>query len=93
MTKRLVPTTINAAGIEEIRAFLLANHNRPDLYEGTTRSTMDMLAAWARQAEFSLGEGNDAGIELKARDSIHGCTQTFTVSNAGVDCVEFDDEE
>ncbi|ABM60727.1 hypothetical protein [Verminephrobacter eiseniae] len=35
-----------------------------------------------------LGEGNDAGIELKARDSINGRTQTFTVSTAGVDSVE-----
>lgn len=77
--------TINAAGIEEIRAFLLANHTTPDLYEGTTKFTMDMLRAWAADAEFSLSEGNDAGVELKARDSIHGRTQTFTVSDAGVD--------
>lgn len=91
MTK-LVPTTINAAGIEEIRAFLLANHIKPELYEGTDSATMGMLRAWAAEAEFSLGEGNDAGIELKARDSIHGRTQTFTVSAVGVDSTEDEDD-
>lgn len=93
MAKQLIPTSINAAGVEEIRAFLVANHNKPELYEGTDSTTMGMLRAWAQEAEFSLGEGNDAGIELKARDSIHGHTKTFTVSAAGVDSVEFDDEE
>lgn len=76
---------INAAGIEEIRAFLVTNHKQPDLYAGSTKTTRDMLRAWAQEAEFSLSEGNDAGIELKARDSIHGHTQTFCVSDAGVD--------
>ena len=89
MTKN---NTINGAGIEEIRAFLVTNHNKPELYEGTDSLTMDMLRAWAREAEFSLSEGNDAGIELKARDSIHGHTQAFTVSAAGVDLADYEEE-
>lgn len=93
MAKQLVPAAINASGVEEIRAFLVANHNKPELYEGADSITMGVLRAWAQEAEFSLGEGNDASIELKAGDSIHGRTQTFTVSAAGVDSVEFDDEE
>jgi len=85
--------TINAAGLEEIRAFLRANHKTPELYEGTSKSTMDMLRAWAQHADFSLSEGNDAGIELKSWDSIYGRTQTFTVSAAGIDTeyVEIDE--
>ena len=90
MTKQLTPATINGEGIEEIRAFLVANHNKPGLYEGTDSLTMCMLRAWAREAELSLSEGNDAGIELKARDSIHGRAQTFTVGAAGVDLVEYE---
>lgn len=83
--------TVNASGLEEIRAFLLANHKKPALYEGSDSVTMGMLRAWAQEAEFSLGEGNDAGIEIKSWDSIHGRTQTFTVSAAGLDAEEHDD--
>jgi hypothetical protein len=93
MAKQLIPTTINATGVEEIRAFLVANHNKPELYERADSISMRMLRAWAQEAEFSLGEGNDASIELKARDSIHGRTQTFTISASGVDSVEFDSDE
>lgn len=93
MAKHLIPTTINASGIEEIRAFLMDNYKNPELFEGTDSITMDLLRAWAKDAEFSLSEGNDAGIELKSWDSIHGRTQTFTVSASGVDSAEFDDEE
>lgn len=85
--------TVNAAGIEEIRAFLLANHKRADLYTGATKTTMDMLRAWAADAEASLSDGNDASIEIKSWDSAHGHTQTFTVSDVGIDTetVEIDE--
>lgn len=73
-------TTINNIGFEEIHAFLAENHKRGGDYFDAS-----MLRAWADEAEFSLSEGNDAGIELKANDSIHGRTQTFTVSDAGID--------
>lgn len=72
--------TINAAGLKEIHAFLAENHKL-----GGDHFDASMLRAWAEDAEFSLAEGNDAGIEIKALDSIHGRTQTFTVSDAGID--------
>ena len=52
-----------------------------------------MLRAWAADAEFSLAEGNGAAIELAARDSVHGRTQTFEISAAGLDSqnVEIDE--
>ncbi len=88
---KFITKTVNEAGLEEIRAFLLENHKKPDLYVGTTRITMDMLRAWAADAEFQLGEGNPASIELKSWDSVHGRTQTFTVSAAGLHSEEHDD--
>jgi hypothetical protein len=81
----VIQKTINAAGIEEIRAFLAENHK----LDGA-RFDDAMLHAWARQAEVSLGDGNDAGIELKEIDSIFGRTQTFIVSDAGIDSCEVD---
>lgn len=80
--------TINSAGIKEIHAFLAENHKL-----GGDHFTPDMLRAWAQDAEFSLSKGNDAGIELKSWESVHGHTQTFTVSDAGLDTetVEIDE--
>ncbi len=72
--------TINTTGLAEIHAFLAENHKL-----GGDHFTPSMLRAWAQDAEFSLAEGNDAGIELKSWDSVHGHTQTFTVSDAGID--------
>ena len=71
---------INTIGLKEIRAFLAENHKL-----GGDHFDKSMLRAWADEAEFSLSEGNDAGIELKAYESVHGVTQTFTVSDAGID--------
>jgi hypothetical protein len=80
--------TVNDSGLEEIHVFLANNHKL-----GRAHFTKQMLRAWAREAEFSLSEGNDAGIELKACDSVNGCTQTFTISDAGLDVeiVEIDE--
>lgn len=78
--------TVNAAGIEEIRQFLEENHRQKEFTE-------EMLHAWAQEAEFQLGEGNAAAIELKARDSIHGTTQEYYISEAGLDATEHDDED
>jgi hypothetical protein len=72
--------TINAVGIKEIHSFLDENHKL-----GGDHFTAAMLSAWARDAEFSLSEGNDAGIEIKSSDSAHGRTQTFNVSDSGID--------
>lgn len=71
--------TINSIGIQEIHSFLTENHKL-----GGEHFTTAMLRAWAADAEFSLAEGNDAGIELKSWDSVYGRTQKFTVSDAGV---------
>ena len=78
--------TVNSRGIEEIRQFLKENHKRPEF-------TDEMLNAWAQEAEFQLGEGNKASIELKARDSIHGTTQEYYISDAGLDATEQGDED
>ena len=80
--------TINEVGIKEIHAFLADNHKL-----GGSHFDAAMFRAWANDAEFSLAEGNDASIEIKATDSIHGRTQTFTVSDAGIDAkmVEIDE--
>lgn len=80
--------TVNAIGLAEIAAFLAENHKL-----GGDHFTPDMLSAWAADAEFSLAEGNGAVIELAARDSLRGVTQTFEISDAGMDSqvVEIDE--
>lgn len=83
-------TTINAAGLEEIREFLIANHARPELFDGTDSAVR--LNAWARDAEDSHEAGNGATIEIRAADSRHGRTQTYTVSPAGIITAELADE-
>ncbi len=80
--------TINAVGLKEIHEFLAENHKL-----GGSHFDASMLRAWASQAEFSLSEGNDAGIEIKSYESVRGYTQPFTVSDAGIDTefVEIDE--
>ena len=70
--------TINAAGLKEIAEFLR---------ESSTISNpgADQIAAFARDAEFQLAEGNGASIELAARQSLTNRPVTFTVSDAGID--------
>lgn len=72
--------TVNATGLAEIAAFLAAHHKL-----GGEHFTPDMLRAWAADAEFQLAEGNTPTIEISSRDSASGHTETFTVSDAGVD--------
>lgn len=81
--------SVNQAGINEIAAFLVANHKQGERIS----KDASMLNAWAADADFSLSEGNDAGIEIKSFDSMHGRTQTFTVSDAGLDSTEVDTDE
>lgn len=80
--------TINASGLNEIKEFLAANHKK-----GGDHFTRDMLQAWAADAEFQMSEGNSPSIEIKSYDSIHGYTQEYTVSDAGIDTeyVEIDE--
>lgn len=80
--------TVNAVGLAEIAAFLAENHKL-----GGEHFTPDMLRAWAADAEFSLAEGNGAVIELTARDSMRGVTQTFEISVSGLDSQAVEIEE
>jgi len=87
MNKHLTPTTINDAGIAEIHDFLTERHKL-----GGDHFTPEMLRAWASEAEFQLSEGNPATIELKSWETISGHTETYTVSDAGVDNTLVNDE-
>ena len=80
--------TINEKGLAEIQQFLAENHKRGDGWV-----TPDMLHAWASEAEFQLGEGNPATIEIPAHDSIYGRAQEYTISDDGIysETVEIDD--
>jgi len=90
--EKYILKTVNENGIEQIRTFLAENHIICK-NGGVDYFTHDNLLAWAEEAEFSLSEGNNAGIELRAFESIHGRTQTFTISDAGLDCEEIELEE
>lgn len=79
---------INKTGLFEIAEFLIAHHKSGQaIADKVTR-----LSAWADQAEFQLSEGNPATIEIKSWDSLSGHTETFTVSDAGIDTITIFDE-
>ena len=80
--------TVNEQGLDEIKKFLAANHKK-----GGDHFDRDMLLAWAADAEFQLAEGNPATIEIRSWDSIHGYTQEYCISDAGLDAqvVEVDE--
>lgn len=71
---------VNDAGLDEIHAFLADHHKL-----GGDHFNRAMLRAWAADAEFQLGEGNTASIEICSSDSVSGHTETFTISAAGVE--------
>lgn len=79
--------TVNETGLNEIKQFLADNHRL-----GGDHFTNDMLRAWAADAEFQLGEGNEASIEIRSWDSVSGNTTTYTISDAGLDGVEIEIE-
>lgn len=81
--------TINNNGIDQIANFLRETHKN-----GTViAESVEMLGAWASDAEFQLGEGNPALIEVRSFDAVSGHTTTFTISDSGIDAVEVIDEE
>ena len=82
--------TINQTGIAEIKGFLRAAH-KPHFNRALIIFDQNMLNAWASAAEFQLGEGNGASIEISKYYSKSGRTETFTVSDAGIDAHEIDD--
>jgi len=80
--------SVNEIGLYEIKEFLAENHKL-----GGNHFTRDMLRARAWFAEFQLGEGNSASIEIRSWDSVNGRTQEFTISDAGLDSEEVEIEE
>jgi hypothetical protein len=74
--------SVNAKGLAQISEFLKENAVGAEKFA----DNQECLHAWARDAEYQLGEGNPAEIELSAIGSIHGRTQTFRISNEGLDC-------
>ena len=83
-----VAKTINSIGIQEIHDFLSARHKL-----GGDHFTPAMINAWAEGAEFQLGIGSPATIEIKSWDSVSGHTETFTISDAGIDTEHEDIDE
>ena len=79
--------TINANGLNQIKTFLAENHKDGANFDD------NMISAWAADAEFQLGEGNPASIEIFRSDSVSCRTVEFTISNEGIDCEEVEIEE
>lgn len=80
--------TVNDNGLNQIHQFLAEHHKK-----GGDHFDNDMLRAWAADAEFQLTEGNPASIELRSWDAVSGHTETFTISNEGMDAEEINIEE
>lgn len=72
--------SVNAQGKQEIREFLESHHKL-----GGDHFTDSMIDAWAADAEFQLAEGNSASIEIRSFDAVSKQTETFTISDAGLD--------
>ena len=88
LDERRLTRTVNATGMEEIKEFLADRHKL-----GGDHFTSDMLRAWAADAEFQLAEGNSPTIEISSRDSASGRTETYTISDAGLEAEIVVDEE
>lgn len=71
---------VNELGLKEISDFLQANHKSHESFYGNS----DCLKAWAKQAEFQIGEGNDAEIEINSWNSVSGRTEKYKISNEGL---------
>ena len=80
--------TVNEQGLNEIKEFLADNHRL-----GGEHFDREMLLAWAADAERHLDENGRATIEIKSWDSVHGYTQEYRISDAGLDAqvVEIDE--
>lgn len=78
--------TINQTGLDEIKAFLAKNHKHGKSLD------LEMLYAWASDAEYQISIGNPPCIELKAWQSVSGAAIEFQVSESGIDTEVFNDE-
>lgn len=81
--------TVNANGIAQIAEFLRKNHKKGEVIADNA----DILSSWVADAEFQLGEGNPASIEIRSFDSVHGLTQNFDISDEGLDSKEVEIED
>lgn len=88
LDERRLTYTVNATGLAEIKEFLADNHKL-----GGDHFTSDMLRAWAADAEFQLREGNTPSIEIKSWDALSGHTETYAITDAGLDAEIVLDEE
>lgn len=79
---------VNENGMQQIHEFLAERHKK-----GGEHFTKGMLRAWAADAEFQLAEGNPATIEIRSFDAKSGRTETFTISDEGLDFEEIGAEE
>lgn len=79
---------VNEKGLAEIQAFLAEKHKL-----GGDHFDRSMLQAWAQDAEFQLGEGNPASIEIRSFASLSGRAENYTISDEGLDCEEIEIEE
>jgi hypothetical protein len=85
---KYIQKSVNANGLKQIHQFLADHHKK-----GGDHFNDEMLRAWAADAEFQLGEGNQASIEIRAFDSVSGHTEEFTINDDGLDCEEIEIEE
>ena len=88
LDERRLTYTVNATGLAEIKEFLADKHKL-----GGDHFTSDMLRAWAADAEFQLREGNTPSIEIKSWDALSGHTETYAITDAGLDAEIALDEE
>jgi hypothetical protein len=80
-------TTVNNLGKQEILGFLQQNHKLGN------KLSPENINAWALDAENQLSIGNPASIEIVSWDSIYGYTQTYTISDEGLNQTELEIEE
>jgi hypothetical protein len=79
----MIITSVNNNGLQQIHNFLGLYHKL-----GANHFTPEMLQAWATDAEFQLGEGNTASIEIRSWDSVTGRTETYTITDSGLNFEE-----
>ena len=77
---------INETGLDEIREFLAKNHKK-----GEEHFTIEMIKAWAKDAEFQISEGNPASIEIEDCSSASGATVSYRISDAGLTRIEIEE--
>lgn len=78
--------TVNQSGLEFIAQVLKESHVREEPF------TLSMLAAWASDVENSWAEGNGAGFEIPARESVTGNPIEVTMPAGTYDVIEIDEE-